>query len=778
MKKFFYSVLAIAALTACVKEKETPKLVSGDPVSENGTLITIRANVKEGTKTAYADKKTFSWLAGDMIRVQISNGEETAFANFKTTEGGVSATFSATVNDLYRPSGLAVYPINISPAVSGEDFTVTLRQRAYYNYYGATTDDAPITSATTDSRVGDLSPMKNLPLIGTPETDGSYSFQSATGILHICFYNVPDDANATFLTLDSNEYLWGKFKVENAEIKMSNYISGGSKFSYYVVKAANGKVDVYWPMPVGTLSKGAQFELLDDSSATIYSVKTNKDVVIERNKITELKSVNAMPYKALGKAKYYDGVLFNPAQFVEVDLEEDVENGGYRINSPYAVYIASSGYSPSATVSSPSPYLSFGLLPKGSTYAGLTVTLDDLVYFGTGVQTGIYSGDIPIMASYIKEQHTGIRLLNVTSFSSGQTLERISYSKVLKYQSDGKTPANIQLAPLYYTDTGYYIWLTQNGNVQIVFPGCDPLDLASGVELGEPASTSSVAQPQYNATFTLGADLTGKYIVASDAASAAAGIATNGIVASNGPAVINLPENAATGTYTLLYETYYNGELWKSYTVSIDYVNPDAGGFTLGDVIGTYDVTAISAFIDDTDPDDDGTRQYTLTIERSDDTDRGNVMFDVSFFGIPINNWPIYSTFDTETGVLSINTRYAFYWNSSYDSSDPDDYQYIMNYHLSYDDTSGWGLDSSAVTFEFDAPGSFYSTYDGYLAILFSSGNIYEAFSVVEGLRQGSQPAPKANAARRPSSPSLKMKKHVSLSSAELNCGPVETSHR
>ena len=732
MKNFFYKVFVLAAVVACSKEKVAPeKVLTQDPVGENGTEITIKAYVEEGTKTAYADKKTFSWLANDVIRVQLSDGTNTSFANFKTADGGTSATFSASVTDNFRPSGPAVYPYHLNPAVSGESITVTIPQRFFYNRGN---EAAAISSPL--SYVGDESPMKNLPLYGTLQDDGSYRFQSAMGIAHVTFYNIPADADATFLILYSNEKLWGSFTIEDGTIKAVNKTgTDGSTMTYTVVTPnSDGKVDIYWPLPVGTLTKGAQFELTDGNQSTIYSVTTTKDVVIERNKITELAPVNAQPWKVLGTAKYNDAVIFGPGKYVDVTLEEDTENGGYRINNPYAVYISETGYTPSEAVTAASGYINFGLLKKGSTYAGITVTLDDLVQFGAGVQTGFYSGDVPGML--IKSAHTGIRLLNCTSFSSGQTLERISYSKVLKYQADGTTPANIQLAPLYYTDTGYFSWLTQNGNVQIVFPECSPLDLTAGFELGELAETSTTAQPQYNATITLGTDLTGEYVVSTTQAAALEDInAGKGIAASNGETVVNLPANAATGTYVILFNAYFNGNLWKRVDVNVDYVNPDAGGFTLADVVGTYNVTAVSAFLDEDNPDDDGVRETTLTISRSDDTERGNVMFDVSFFGVPINNWPIYCDFDTETGILSSLSRYAFYWNSAYDSTNADDYQYIMNYHLSYDDTEGWGLDSSSVTLQWDAPGAFYSTYDGYWGILYSNNNILDAYSTVEGER-------------------------------------------
>ena len=328
MKKLVFCLVALGVIVSCAKEKD----FANHPVSGKGTEIKIKAFVEEGTKTAYADHKTFSWLAGDIINVEISNGSTSDFSLFQTSDAGASAEFTGTVGDDYRPSGVAVYPHYLNPVVSGGSVSVSLPQRFFYNRGG---EDTPING--TLAYVGDSSPMKNLALVGSLQQDGSYKFQSAQGIIHLTFYNVADDAGATFMILNSNEEVWGTFAVEDATIKMSNYVSGGSKMSYAVVTPAEGKVDLYWPLPVGTLTSGAEFQLCDASQSVIYSVTTKKDIVIERNIITELTPVNALPWKTVGTARYNDSVIFGNGVYVDVTLEQDTESGGYRINNPYAV---------------------------------------------------------------------------------------------------------------------------------------------------------------------------------------------------------------------------------------------------------------------------------------------------------------------------------------------------------------------------------------------------------------------------------------------------------
>ena len=188
-------------------------------------------------------------------------------------------------------------------------------------------------------------------------------------------------------------------------------------------------------------------------------------------------------------------------------------------------------------------------------------------------------------------------------------------------------------------------------------------------------------------------------------------------------------------------QTWFDGDDWDLLTLAFDYVNPDTGGMTVSDILGAYNVTAV-------DYDNPDGRATYVVIERSDDEAKGNVMFTNNFLGYQVNNWPIYATFDGLTGELSITDTYAFYWNASYDSTVEGSYQALLNYHL----TTEYGQDNEPVTFQFDEPGVFQSTYSGYIGIvLYPSYDIANVISSVSGTRMetsGSSVAPKMKAAQ------------------------------
>ena len=97
MKKIFLSIFALTAIFAvsCNKELSKEDLA---PVLSKGTIYKIKASVDDQTKTAYADGKTFRWVAGDKIAVAISNPDgEVDFAEFSTSESGPVAEFSGHV---------------------------------------------------------------------------------------------------------------------------------------------------------------------------------------------------------------------------------------------------------------------------------------------------------------------------------------------------------------------------------------------------------------------------------------------------------------------------------------------------------------------------------------------------------------------------------------------------------------------------------------------------------------------------------------------------------
>ncbi len=140
----------------------------------------------------------------------------------------------------------------------------------------------------------------------------------------------------------------------------------------------------------------------------------------------------------------------------------------YRIHKPFHNIMIDYGeekypaYMFSIWSNDASEYLTFRVIESGETVMGSTVQRSDLVYFepcNIGFHQSSYGADVKIY-------HPS------AGFSGYETANTWTYSRVIKYGSDGKTPTKIQLAPFYYMD-GVGGWDCARGNDMIVitFPG-------------------------------------------------------------------------------------------------------------------------------------------------------------------------------------------------------------------------------------------------------------------------------------------------------------------
>lgn len=77
-------------------------------------------------------------------------------------------------------------------------------------------------------------------------------------------------------------------------------------------------------------------------------------------------------------------------------------------------------------------------------------------------------------------------------------------------------------------------------------------------------------------------------------------------------------------------------------------------GYTLDDVVGTYDGQGYSYFNDAAVP-------LGFTIAKSDDPEQGNVMITGSYMGLPCSDGNIYADFDGDAGVLRIYDGQVFF---------------------------------------------------------------------------------------------------------------------
>lgn len=168
------------------------------------------------------------------------------------------------------------------------------------------------------------------------------------------------------------------------------------------------------------------------------------------------------PWTSLGKGTFIDKFWgWETALPVEI-LQSDLDPDAFRLVDPYgnAPECTSNGYIKLG--GEPAEFFDFRLLKKGQEFAGVTVSMDDLVYFDYDL-VGYYYND--------GSNEGAMEIDHPAAFSSLRTEDKWTYNKVLSYQENG-LPAQIQWAPYYYIDgLGGFNRTQVDDMITITFPG-------------------------------------------------------------------------------------------------------------------------------------------------------------------------------------------------------------------------------------------------------------------------------------------------------------------
>ena len=163
MKKLLYSTLAIAAVLAASCSQEISKNNSNELALLTGKHeVVYKGLASNVTKTAYADDKTFSWEAGEVVYVVTgpqSDESEDQYLHGSVFTGDVAGTvtnFKGEVAD-GQEAYLALYP--------------SFGRLFVNNYIAAYLPPTTFVDLDDDTyyTVKSTNPLSNLPLIGVPD---------------------------------------------------------------------------------------------------------------------------------------------------------------------------------------------------------------------------------------------------------------------------------------------------------------------------------------------------------------------------------------------------------------------------------------------------------------------------------------------------------------------------------------------------------------------------------------------------------------------------------
>lgn len=512
MKKIIVYAMAIASIAAV----SCNKIENDAPVTSEGKYSITATIDNSDTKTAYDADGKFSWVAGDQIKVMVysqSDASKTAnFYRFNADEDGTTVSFTCTGTPdwtAYARTGYAVYPSDLALGGTEGAYTVTLP--ASYSISGS-----------------DFLSALKVPMIGTQVETDKYRFKTAVGLLKLTLTNVPVAARK--LVLKTSDKLAGAFTLdaENGLAMSSGASDATSEITInFPQQTAGSTINVFVPVPVGTISAGATFEVQQSNGTVIKATPaTAKAITIERNHVLPLPAISVEDWISLGTGMYMDdhgfyylGISGRSADdYASVTIEKHgTEAGRYRISAPYAS------------------------CPDVDTYLA---NASAYLYIDTK------DGDIVANHSY--KYNNDSKIMFDAPYWGYDALYH--NSRIIKYASDGTTPANIQLAPYYYDFVNANC--AQNPKIEIVFPGSTPM-LAGAFNYANGATAT------YDSG-SINVNISNSYITAVKvvaAASVAAGVTA---LESDGSDIYSF---TATGSQTA---TLSDGEYYLVYKVETD----------------------------------------------------------------------------------------------------------------------------------------------------------------------------------------------------------------
>ena len=521
MKKLFVFAASVAAVAAVSCSKN-------DTPIQNSPVHKITATVENATKTAYVESgstATFSWKAGDQIKLLVySNSDATKAANFyryNADSDGASSTFTLSGTSSWgewNTIGYALYPSDLGQGGTDGAYTVTL----------------PDTYTVNGS---DFSTVK-IPMIGKETATDVYSFKTAVGVLKLTLTNVPVAARK--LVLKTSDAVAGTYPLdyENGLLMSAATSSTNDITINFSQQPAASTVNVYIPVPVGSISAGATIEIQQTDGTVIKATgATVKAIPVERNKILPIGSISVEDWVSLGTGKFVDNHGFYQAwwssstvtaeTYLDVEIQQHAtEPNRYRLVKPYQALFDTYNTTPFAGATGPNEYLTF-------------TVRDDIsqgIVLNDSYRTGFQNYDKPYELWHDNPCWYGENFYN---------------NRIIKYDGSGN-PANIQLAPNYYGESTESC--AENPKIEIVFPGASPMLIFNYTGL----TTASYSDG--NISVTLGANATGvKAVAATDLAAGVEAILAGDSSVLSFDASGSQAAALADGTYTLVYKVETDG---------------------------------------------------------------------------------------------------------------------------------------------------------------------------------------------------------------------------
>ena len=276
---------AIAAATVSCSVKEMP----ADP-ADGFKVLTIRAG-REGTRTSYADERTFSWSVGDRISVLCNDGTGDFLQTFTATTAAATSEFTATV-----PAN-----VNLGPR-SSSGYRLAMFPACEDHKYAASWDIQFHIPVERDFRAASGGhPSADVPMFAWGTADEVYRFSNMTGAVKFTFTGITCPS-VKFRFTAARHKLNGDFKlyyagdaqvhVDDASNIRWNTVytdTDSERTVIYYADVTDGTVSFYLPYVEGEIAGPSTLTLTDaGTGAELYGNDQVRTIQVARNRITVL----------------------------------------------------------------------------------------------------------------------------------------------------------------------------------------------------------------------------------------------------------------------------------------------------------------------------------------------------------------------------------------------------------------------------------------------------------------------------------------------------------